>query len=351
MQTAPDFKLRSTLVLTGLSVQEASNFLKHQAEHHNLKLTKDEEGNLSCATPFANVFLKVSGDTPEIVVQAASQDMLYLVQEDLSEHLGELDAERAGKMQWSSIFTPGSYPPNFRLAEVINVRRVNSSYNRVRIKTDGLSDFTSGGMHFRLLIPASGALKAVAYPTIGENGQTVWPKGEDALHRPVYTTRRVNIEQGWLEFDVFRHAGGRATEWSEKAVPGTEVGLMGPGGGTLPKASRILLAGDETALPAISRIVEHLEADACGTLLLLTDEATVPEDVALPAGVSIRLVERGSSRHPLLDAVKVSSLLQESPYIWFASEKSETKAARSYFETCDWFDPQASYIAAYWTAR
>ena len=47
--------------------------------------------------------------------------------------------------------------------------------------------------------------------------------------------------------------------------PGDRIGVVGPGGGGLVEAEWYLFAGDETALPAIGRMLEHLPATAKGT--------------------------------------------------------------------------------------
>ena len=86
------------------------------------------------------------------------------------------------------------------------------------------------------------------------NGRTRWPEGADALHRPVYTVAAQ--QDDWLDFDIFRHDGSPTCDWAEAARPGDTVGVIGPGGGWCPEAPRLWLFGDETALPAIARMLD-----------------------------------------------------------------------------------------------
>ena len=77
--------------------------------------------------------------------------------------------------------------------------------------------------------------------------------------------------------------GGPTAEWALAVEPGEEVGLLGPAGGWMPDNEDILLAGDETAVPAIARIAQQLPANATGHVLisLETENGKVP---LTPAG-------------------------------------------------------------------
>ena len=91
-----------------------------------------------------------------------------------------------------------------------------------------------------------------------------------------YTVREVRAELREIDVDVVVHpVDGPASAWAESAVIGDELIVLGPNahhdgvhGGVdflpPPHAERILLAGDETALPAIAAILERLPAEASG---------------------------------------------------------------------------------------
>ena len=80
-----------------------------------------------------------------------------------------------------------------------------------------------------------------------------------------YTVRRwlPEIPEMWLDF-VVHGDEGIAGPWAASARPGDEVLFMGPGGGYAPSAdaSWHLLAGDESALPAIGAALEAMPAGA-----------------------------------------------------------------------------------------
>src|ERR671921_1889646 len=95
-----------------------------------------------------------------------------------------------------------------------------------------------------------------------------------------YTIRALRGEHGEVDVDFVLHgATGPASAWAETAVVGDEIVLVapnarfpGPTGGfewhPPADASCLLLAGDETAVPAICAIVESLPAGCDARVLL-----------------------------------------------------------------------------------
>ncbi len=57
--------------------------------------------------------------------------------------------------------------------------------------------------------------------------------------------------------------------------------MTGPGGGDVPAADRLVLAGDETALPAIARILEGLPAEVHAVVRVEVQDET--QEIALPS--------------------------------------------------------------------
>ncbi|GAA2604919.1 siderophore-interacting protein [Paractinoplanes durhamensis] len=80
-----------------------------------------------------------------------------------------------------------------------------------------------------------------------------------------YTIRRwlPEIPEMWIDF-VVHGDEGVAGPWALRARPGDEFHFMGPGGGYAPEAESgwHLLAGDESALPAIAAALERMPAGA-----------------------------------------------------------------------------------------
>ena len=85
---------------------------------------------------------------------------------------------------------------------------------------------------------------------------------EDDVAAELLRARAVDIERQELWIDFLQHpAPGIRTpgaDFARDAKPGDRAALLGPGGGSLPAAQSILLAGDESALPAIARIAAEV---------------------------------------------------------------------------------------------
>lgn len=77
-----------------------------------------------------------------------------------------------------------------------------------------------------------------------------------------FTVRAYDRERNAMTVDFVLHGdGGPASRWGGAARPGDVLGMVGPSSlyaRPLPEAERMLLAGDETALPAIATVLEAL---------------------------------------------------------------------------------------------
>lgn len=96
-------------------------------------------------------------------------------------------------------------------------------------------------------------------------------------------------------------ATGPASSWASQAVVGDQVIVIGPRRGVAwggiefgpGVRSRILLAGDETAVPAMTRILGDLPADAVGDAFLEVPYVNDILAVAAPAGFELYWLPRG----------------------------------------------------------
>ncbi len=77
-----------------------------------------------------------------------------------------------------------------------------------------------------------------------------------------YTIAHARPDSGELDLDVLLHGDGPGSRWGAAAAPGDEIDLQGPRGKLeLRPAPWHLLAGDESALPAITAIIRALPPD------------------------------------------------------------------------------------------
>ncbi|MGV4987202.1 siderophore-interacting protein [Streptomyces sp. NRAIS4] len=160
---------------------------------------------------------------------------------------------------------PGRKPRRTRTAQVVRTERLTPHMHRVVLGGEGLADFaadTCTDHYVKLLFGPDG----VTYPEPFdlERIRAEFPREQWPVTR-TYTVRAWNPEHRELTLDFVVHGDeGLAGPWATRVRPGETVRFMGPGGAYAPDpaADWHLLAGDESALPAIARSLEALPAGA-----------------------------------------------------------------------------------------
>ncbi|MET8943680.1 siderophore-interacting protein [Streptomyces sp. NPDC004542] len=173
---------------------------------------------------------------------------------------------------------PGRKPRKPHSAQVVRTERLTPHMQRVVLGGEGLADFaadTCTDHYVKLLFPAAG----VTYPEPFdvERIRAEFPREQWPVTR-TYTVRSFRPEQRELTLDFVIHGDeGLAGPWAARVQPGETVRFMGPGGAYAPDVSADwhLLAGDESALPAIARSLEALPA---GTRAHAFVEVSGPEE-------------------------------------------------------------------------
>ncbi|MFC9324185.1 siderophore-interacting protein [Kitasatospora sp. NPDC057015] len=163
-------------------------------------------------------------------------------------------------------------------ATVVRTERLTPHMQRVVLGGEGLEAFTAGAYtdhYVKLLFPADG----VTYPEPFdlERIRAEFPREQWPVTR-TYTVRSWDAELRELAVDFVVHGDeGLAGPWAVRAQPGDVVRFMGPGGGYTPDSTADwhLLAGDESALPAIAAALEALPA---GSAVRAFVEVTGPEE-------------------------------------------------------------------------
>jgi NADPH-dependent ferric siderophore reductase len=115
----------------------------------------------------------------------------------------------------------------------------------------------------RVLLPQSGE-RVLEVPDWTGN-QFLLPGDRRPTIRTL-TPRRFDSSKLELELNVVIHGGGAASTWAASARSGDPAAVSGPARGYSgheydPEARAYLLVGDETAIPAVSQLVEELPSD------------------------------------------------------------------------------------------
>ncbi|HZU50226.1 MAG TPA: siderophore-interacting protein [Mycobacterium sp.] len=177
------------------------------------------------------------------------------------------------------------------------------------------------------------------------------------------TVRRADAAARELTIDIVVHGEhGVAGPWAEAAEPGQPMYLMGPGGAYSPDptADWHLLAGDESALPAIAAALEALPDNAIGKAFI---EIAGPEDeipLTAPESVQVNWIyrggrsdlvpeERAGDHAPLIEAVKTTQWLPGQVHVFIHGEaQAVMHNLRPYIRKEREVDAKWASISGYW---
>ncbi|NUO59900.1 MAG: siderophore-interacting protein [Hamadaea sp.] len=213
----------------------------------------------------------------------------------------------------------------FRLfpVRVVRVTPLSPSFVRVTLGGESLRDFADNGydQRFKLILPLPG--RGVRDLPVTADWYAQWRALPAERQNPIrtYTVRAVRTEAAEVDFDVALHGvTGPASRWASEVKPGDELAVYGPDasyGGVHggidfhPPAvlGSVLLAGDETAVPAIAGILERLPADAQGVALMEVPVSSDHLPIAAPAGVTVTWLPRDGAAHGvrLIAAVRAAA--------------------------------------------
>lgn len=236
------------------------------------------------------------------------------------------------------------HPLTLREVQVVRVADLTPGMRRVTLAGAQLRAFTSANGFPQPAFESAGFdddIRLVfCYP-----GQTepVLPvqkeKGLDLPRDPrplskVYTVRRWDPEVDELDVDFVRHGIGVGITWAYRARPGDRIHFYGPSASqALPdNADWLLVAGDDTAIPAIARLLDELPADARGQVFIeVAADAHRLELRALPHVELTWLVRDGAEAGTtalLVDAVRTTDWWAGRPFAWIAGEHTAVRDLR-----------------------
>ncbi len=257
--------------------------------------------------------------------------------------------------------------------------RLSPTFQRVTFTGPELDRFADNGFDQRVVL-------ALPLPKIGfahlpswENWHSTWRSLPTEHRNPLrtYTVRSVRRHIDEIDVDVVLHPDGEASRWAEAAKPGHAAALLGPNDAFVGEHGgvefrphenngRVLLAGDETAVPAIASILERLPQTATGEALLEVPCADDSLTLRTPAGVQISWLARcgrdpGSELVPALREAADRLLADHpagdsagemagagTPYAWIAGEASMVREVRHHLINDRALDRRCVSCRGYW---
>ena len=201
----------------------------------------------------------------------------------------------------------------------------------------------------RLLLPSPGSEELVMPSWTGN--EFLLADGRRAMIR-TFTPRRVDPAALELDLEIVVHGNGAASDWVEGAAPGVAAAVAGPKRGYVadPAARCFVLAGDETAIPAISQLLEtlppdkpvqvHIEVADPDGLLRLPDHpnATIEWSDLLP----------GAQHGDTLVAAVAAANLEPGTRIWAAGEAAAMQRIRRHLFDKRGLSRTEATVRGYW---
>jgi NADPH-dependent ferric siderophore reductase len=111
--------------------------------------------------------------------------------------------------------------------------------------------------------------------------------------KPAILCGQNNKSCGEITIDFALHeSAGPATRWALAASEGDVVGIVGPAAGGPKPAEFYILAGDETALSGIARILESIDKNATGFAFIEVDNPLEMQSLVKPSNIEIEWLYR-----------------------------------------------------------
>jgi NADPH-dependent ferric siderophore reductase len=313
------------------------------------------DGNaMSFRFPFGRASFDLSADALIVRLSAANPDRLARLKDILATSI-ELHAKRARpQIVWQGDLAGDKRLAQFREMRVTGIRDLTPHMRRIRLAGDNLARFAEfDGMHVRLLFPTPQVPQPL-WPEAGPNGLAVWPAEDRRAPARVYTIRRLDVAEGFMEIDFVMHGDESiGSSWAASARPGSVVGIMGPLGRPVRPASWYILGADETGLPALGRILENLPADTKGHAFVEVDNAEEEQIIAHPPGLELRWIHRNRKApgedHRLAETIcAVARPANTKCFSWFAAEAEAAKRVREHWRVKQALGRDETLAAAYW---
>lgn len=249
-------------------------------------------------------------------------------------------------------------PFRFFSLKVVRTRRLGPSLVRVSFAGDDLRFFRSDGrdQSLSLFLPHPGQAAPAVPHELGDGWWQAWRELPDDVRAVMrsYTLRALRRDPDEVDIDFVLHTPvGPASSWADRAVPGDRVLLLGPAVADN-RAIRfrapedtdlVVIWGDETAVPAVSAILESLPAGTRARVWLEVRDAGDIQDLATGADAEITWLVGEDG----LDAVRAARLPSAAhPYVWMAGESGRVKALRRHFAGERGIDRRRITFVGYW---
>ena len=321
---------------------EPERCLLHLVEH-----LKDRDGDIRAqGDAFAVTLPDIYGwmwcEDGLLQVDVGSRDAetAYFVRTWLDGVFRHLAGTETVEIEWKENWSAGRLPPSFSILKVERLDMLTSQMVRITLKCPDVTRFDrTDALHVQVLVNFA----EVTASTGEESPPLAWRR---------YTVRAVDVARQTIDIDVFLHGGGGlGARWVSQLRVGDLVGVAGPSGGSIGLADHYLIAGDETAIPAIARILDFLPRQCGGDVLIeiANDAERLP--LELPDGFKLTWLARQDDTASALEGALISALAHkaaEKTFVWVSCEASIASRLRKHARAAAERDHFDHLIAGYW---
>lgn len=242
-------------------------------------------------------------------------------------------------------------PPRFRRVQAYRITQRSPHLISITFtghELDGL-EVDQPAASVRLLLPSPGS-DALVMPEWDGN-EFLLPDGDRPIIR-TFTPRRFDPDGPSLDLEVVLHDGGIASQWAAAASEGAEAAISGTGRGFAIDADTpaYVLGGDESAIPAISQLLEvipeavpvdvHVEVSRPDARVELpTHPAATVSWYDLPDGTA-----HGDA---LVEAIVAAEIVTDT-HVWVAGEAAAVQRIRKHLSDERDHDRSLATVRGYW---
>jgi NADPH-dependent ferric siderophore reductase len=242
-------------------------------------------------------------------------------------------------------------PPAFRRVTVVRVTPLTPRLVRVTVSGPELEGLVveQPAASVRLLLPSPGT-KELVMPAWNGN-EFLLPDGRRPIIRTL-TPLRLDPDSQELDLEIVVHEGGAASAWAQAVQPGDEAAISGPGRGYPidPDAAGFLLGGDESAIPAISQLLEVLPADKPVHVVIEVADPAARLQLPKHPGATIEWhdVPAGAPPGDALVAAVTEADLPPDTRVWAAGEAAAMQRIRRHLLDERQLPRSETWIRGYW---
>jgi len=307
------------------------HLLEHEAE------VSEADGVTTISFGESRTVLTTEPGALLVVIEASDLAQLQGGKFAIASHVVEFaPTDPAPAILWRGDGVEPMLPLDFRVLTVAGFEQLTPHMRRIRFRGEDLARYDSlEALHVRLFIPPTGLAEPV-WPMIGADGLLQAPPPEQRPAIRKYTIREIDVAAGTLAIDFVLHDdAGPGSAFAARVRVGDRIGMAGPGGRGLKQAERYLFLADETGLPALARMLQHLPRQTTGLALIEIADASERQPLVVPDRFDVRWLHRDGaapgSTSLLTDALATLDWPagEGSLYLWAAAEHTAFREIRA----------------------